>query len=273
MFLAELKRSICNKKFLFIIIFGILILFLGAFSNLKDYIFFNYNASDLNTPKLQHGAHEIVRIGFNKYSVWFDMLKYYTITVPILAALPFSTSFVDDKKYNLIQCINSRVNHKKYIFAKILSNGIAGGISVALPVLIGSIVVNLFFSGSIDEFYAKGAYGGIFSSIVISNFNLYILIHCLILFIFGFAYSNLALAVSTKSSKKFAILTSPFLFFLISTVIGQVLNIKLLRGSRTIQFYLNPTVSMSEILIQFILLLVVFSVIFLNFSKKEYIYE
>ena len=273
MFLAELKRAIFRKKFMLFIMFGILIILLGSIAKLKDYIFFNFNAPDLNTAELQRTARDMVRKGFNKYSVWFSMFKYYTIAVPILAAIPFSTSFIDDKKFKIIQFIDIRINHKKYATYKFLVNGIAGGLTVSLPIILGSIFINIFFSGNIDEFYAKGAYGGLISYLVIENFYLYMFIHVLILFSFGFVYSSIALAISTKLEKKFAVLLFPLLFFIISTVIGQVLNIKFLRFTRTIEFYLNPTVSMGEIFLQLAIVLLVSFATFIVFSKKEYIYE
>ncbi|QAA31020.1 hypothetical protein [Clostridium manihotivorum] len=273
MFIAELKRAILRKKFMLLIIFGMLIIIIGSIFELKEYIFFNYNASDLATAELQNSARDMVRRGFNKYAVWFSMLKYYTIAVPILASLPYSTSFLEDRKFKIMQAIDSRINHNRYIVAKFLSNGIAGGLSTALPIIIGSIMVNILFSGNIDEFYAKGAYGGIFSYLVIKNFYLYIIIHTLLLFCFGFAYSSIALAVSTKLDKNFAVMIFPLLFFIVSTIIGQVLDLKILRCTRSIEFYLNPTVGLGEIFLQVLVFILVTSVIFFVFSRKEYIYE
>lgn len=109
---SQLKRAILSKRFLFIIFIGIIIHFLSGYNKLHQYLFFDFNAPDIQN---QADARAMVQKELNKYSVWFSLLYLYTPLMPILAALPFSFSYIDDLKSGVIKYIDIRYNHTKYL--------------------------------------------------------------------------------------------------------------------------------------------------------------
>lgn len=270
---SQLKRAILNKKFLFIIFIGILIHFLSGYNKIHEYLFFNFKASDIQTPKLQANAKAMVNNGLNMYAVWFDSLILYTPLMPILAALPFSSSYLEDIKNGMIKYIDLRISHKKYLITKIFTNGLAGGLAVSLPTIILTIAVKIFFNGNIDGFFGKGAYGGVFANLLLHNFYLYVLVHILIEFIFGFAYSNIALATSAFVKNTIAVMISPFLFWVGGDLILQFFNIKSYLPTEINQFYLSPEVTVIEIILELTVITFFSFILFVFKARKRNIYE
>ncbi|WP_026883208.1 hypothetical protein [Clostridium akagii] len=270
---SQLKKAILSKKFLIIIFIGILIHILGGYNEIHKYLFFDYSSADIQTPQLQAKSRLMVKNGLNMYSVWFDSLLLYTPFMPIMAALPFSLSYLDDVKNGMIKYIDVRINHKKYLVAKLLTNGLAGGIAVSFPTIILTIIVKIFFGGSIDTFWAKGIYGGFFSKLLIYNFNLYVIVHIFIEFMFGFAYAGIALAVSSFIKNTIAVMISPFLFWIGGDLILQSFGIQSYLPTVINQFYLLPTVTFNEIIIELGCITLFFSAIFIFKSRKKNIYE
>lgn len=273
MVINELKRVLKSKIFIVAIFIGLIISLLGIYSEAKQFIFFNYDAPDLQTPDAQEKARMMVENGLNKYSLWFSQFRIFIIAMPIISVLPFGLSFAEEKEYGIIKQIDMRINHRKYINSKIISNSIVGGIAVTLPTIITTLLVFIIFKGNIEDFYGYGAYGGPFSGILTYSFFLYILIHIAINFLFGAAYSSIGLAVSSFINNKIAIILSPFMFWITGSIICSVLNIEHYSTSLINQFYVAKNITISEIFIELLLILAVSSVIFIIKTKKEDIYE
>lgn len=270
---SELKRAILSKKFLIIILIGILIHFTSGYNKIHEYLFFDFGAYDIQTPELQAGCRVMVQNALNMHSVWFGSLLLYTPSMPIIAALPFSISYLDDIKNGMIKYIDVRTTHKKYLVTKLLTNGIAGGIAVSLPTIILTIVVSIFFKENINAFPGKGFYGGVFSNLLINNFYMYVAVHVLIEFIFGFAYSSIALAVSSVIKNVIAVMLSPFLFWVVGDLILQFFNVRSYLPTGINQFYLNQRVTLNEIIIELLFITIVSSILFIFKARKRNIYE
>lgn len=273
MFINELKRAFKNKKFLIIILLGVLVHLISGFDQIKDYIFFDYSVPDLRSPAAQEAAKKMVSNALNFYGVWFETLRFYLLAMPVLAALAYSTSYLEDIKYSMVKYIDIRIEHKKYIFSKLLVNGVVGGACVAIPTIISTLIVRVLFGGSINDFFAKGIYGGVFANLLVNSFLIYALLHFFIEFMFGFAYANIALAISTITKNKVAVLLSPVLFWIGGSAVFSLFNVTYYNPGRINQYYLNPTVTFGEIVIELLVITLISSVIFIYRTGKRKIYE
>ena len=254
---------------LYILILGIIIIACSSISELHGYIFFNYDAPDLQTPELQAGAREMVKQSLNKYDIWLSGFNWYIFFMPIISALPFALTYREDIKNNMIFNINTRIKHKKYIYSKIIINAVSGGCAVIIPMILSLIVSNIFFGGTMDDFSTYKAFGGIFNSIFKNNYYEYILIHLGIEFLFGCSYASIALAVSSKIKNSMAIILAPFLFWAGGSVIITLLNTPMDIN----QFYMCKNLAMKEILIHLVSVFIVSACIFFYYTRKEEIYE
>lgn len=273
MLINELKRALKSKKIIIIIIIGILIHLLSLYMEIKPYIFYDFNTPDLQSPELQAKAKLLVEKGLNIYSVWFSISKIYIVAMPIISALPFALSYLEDNEYGIIKYIDVRINHKKYLIIKMFVNSIAGGLAVSVPTIIMTILIPILFKGSINDFYGKGIYGGAFAPLLTYSFFLYISLHIFIEFIFGFAYASIALAVSAFIKNKIAIMLSPFIFWLGGSILFSLLNIQAYSTESINQFYLNPMVTPEQIFIELIFITIISSILFIFKSRKRRIYE
>jgi ABC-type transport system involved in multi-copper enzyme maturation permease subunit len=273
MILNELKRVITSKKFIIVIFIGLLIASVSVYIDIKQYIFFNYDAPDIQTPELQEKVKAMVESGLNKYSVFFSSFLMSIVTMPILSILPFGLSYIEDREYGIIKQIDMRIKHKKYILSKLLVNGIAGGLAIIIPTIILSILIFTFLKGDISGFYGYGKIGGPFAKLLTENFSLYIVIHIFINFVLGFAYASIGLAVSAFIKNKIAIILSPFLFWILGSIFCSVLNIYNYSPSAISQFYRSADITISNIFIEIIFIIVLFSALFLSKTRKDHIYE
>lgn len=269
----ELKRILLNKKMLYLIGLGVVVIFCSSFVYLKDYIFFNYNAADLQTPELQENARKMVAHALNKYDVWLAGFDWYIFMMPIIAALPYSLTYIEDVENNMITNINSRINHSRYVGTKIIINAVSGGIAVTIPIIISLIITSLVFGGTIQDFSTYKAFGGAFNELFRNNYYVYVLIHLAIEFLFGFSYATIALAVSTQIKNSMAILLSPFLFWAGGSVIVSLIHLPISSPMEINQFYMCKNLTLQEILIQLIFIFIVSSITFIFNARKEYIYE
>lgn len=267
----QIKYGIKNKKFIALLIIGILIHLFSIINEIAPYL--NLKLLIMNVTKSWAETNGEVDDVFNKYSLWCDSVKSYMLVIPILSAIPFATSYVDDIKSDIIQFINLRINHRKYIISKLISNSIIGGAVVAIPTILCTIFIFLIFNGSYETCYVADVFGGMYNNIFKSQFILYLTLHLVIEFFIGATYASIALAISTKTKNNIAILLSPFIFYLVISVLFSLLNINYFSPERIHQFYYNPTVSIFEIFISLLFIYIISSILFLKFSKKEYIYE
>lgn len=270
---SEMKRILLNKKMLYIIILGVLVIFCSSFIYVQDYIFFNYNAPDLQTPELQENAKKMVSRALNKYDVWLVGFDWYIFMMPIIAALPYSLTYIEDIENNMITNINARINHSRYIYTKIIINAVSGGIVVTIPIIISLIVTSLFFGGTVQDFSTYKAFGGTFNKLFQNNYYIYILIHLSIQFLFGFSYATIALAVSTKIKNSMAILLSPFLFWAGGSVIVSLIQLPISTPMEINQFYMCKNLTFKEILIQLSFVFLISLITFIFNTRKEDIYE
>ncbi|MEQ8154647.1 MAG: hypothetical protein ABRQ25_07165 [Clostridiaceae bacterium] len=268
----ELKKALFNKKLLFIILVGVALHAYSGYEGAKSYIYFDFNASDIQTPEAQKGAHEIVKVGLNKYNVWSHSSALYSLFMPIMVAMCYGTSYFEDIKSGFVRFIDSRVKHREYIISKYFVNGLIGGISLALPSMVYFLLLCIVLTGDIST--ATAALGGIFQKILLSNPPLYLCIYFSLEFLFGFAYSTIALAVSTFIKNKIAILLSPAIYFFVVTYITDRTKFDFMCPSNTTLFWaIAGGVTAAQIVSQLMLITVVFTIIFMVFSRKKVIYE
>ncbi|WP_315074787.1 hypothetical protein [uncultured Clostridium sp.] len=269
----ELRRTLLNKKMLSILILGVIVIFFSSFIYLKDYIFFDYSAADLQTPELQQNAKEMVSQALNKYDVWLAGFSWYIFIMPIISALPHATTYIEDIENNMITNINSRINHWKYVCTKIIINAISGGVAVTIPIIMSLIITSLLFTTEIQYFSMYKAFGGIFNDLFKNRIYTYMLIHLGIEFLFGCSYATIALAVSTKIKNSMAILLAPFLFWAGGSVIVELIHLPVSAPMDINQFYVCKNLTLQEILIQLIFIFLVSSLAFIFNTRKEDIYE
>ncbi|MBD8067355.1 hypothetical protein [Bacillus sp. PS06] len=148
--------------------------------------------------------------------------SYLILIFPIIVSIPFSTSYLTDLKTGTLKYIYIRMSKYKYIFIKIIVNGLVGGFVLLIGPLISFIflLISQKFTGipyikeemeTIEYFNSIGIY---------SPINM-ILIIFVTLFFCGFIFSNIALAISVITRNIFLTILFPFVLHIASTLLFQ----------------------------------------------------
>jgi hypothetical protein len=199
-FNEELDRAFRNPRFFIIFALALAIFFIG-----------NYRLP-LLAISADISLHPVNRLIANLHYGEFGFLA------ALLATLPFADSFLDDLNQGFLRLIVQRVPYRKYLTAKALAVGLAGGLSLLLAVLV------IFLAGlsglhdwkpmdnsSGNAFYIgepQGPLGGLYTT----NPMLYLLYLLASAFGFGAVYALMGLAISAIIHNRYVVLAAPLVF-------------------------------------------------------------
>ncbi|WP_382360273.1 hypothetical protein [Lentibacillus kimchii] len=154
--------------------------------------------------------------------------------VPILAALPFSTQFLVDRKTNYYELMMMRSGKYKYLFSMLAVSAFAGFLAIAIPLLINFLLFSLTFPAIHPDpfvYYTQGLFS--FKTLFYSLQLNFPLIHTLFyIFLSGiigslFAVFSAALCLHIR-------------FSLISLVIPVIISILISGLSELVEVGLSP---------------------------------
>lgn len=158
--------------------------------------------------------------------VYMETFLYFLV-LPILAALPFGTSYFTDNKSGFLKGIYMRCSRRQYLTAKYIAGFLSGGIAVTIPILLNlacavCLLPNLPAQSVLPHNGIDAT--NLFYSVYFSKPLLYILIFLCIDFILGGIWACFALAASFVSDYRIIIMLAPFFIQLTIHVICTMLN-------------------------------------------------
>ena len=128
---AEVKQSFHNLKFLVALVGVVTTILLSSI----DKIISAFRADSL----LPYGYHaSLILLALSSDAV--------TLMVPIVCALPYTTSFLDDVKSGFVKEYLPRTNIKSYIVSKIIACALSGGAVLAIGVAFAYAMSALTFT-------------------------------------------------------------------------------------------------------------------------------
>lgn len=168
------------------------------------------------------------------------------LVLPILAALPFTSAFVDDHKNRYIREYLPRIGVRPYLFSRVISTALLGGLVLLLGVILLYCVFALLFSPL--ELAPQGieAVTGSVSTVSTEmiNFNGQITFvnlaeRAFLFFLSGALWSLVGGLFATITMSKYMAYASPFIFYYVLVILSQryFTNIYVLNP----QEWLNPS--------------------------------
>lgn len=121
----------------------------------------------------------------------------FMLTVPILAAIPYATAFVDDLKSGFIRLYLHRTTFRRYLISKIAACTITGG----LAIIIGYFTAYAVFAGVFIPAEEAGNGGGAFD----------VLKCALNVFLTGSLWSCVGMLLSAVTENRYISYVSPFI--------------------------------------------------------------
>ena len=171
---------------------------------------------------------EWVPQGFSFADLWYFvyLASYFPYVLPLLAALPFSDSFVIDHSEGYLRYLVVRSKYRHYLAAKFLVNGLMGALMILIPLLCLYIFTNLTAPRGIYPVNTwqpniSGRPYGILLPFFQAHPDVFILLISLLAALSGAVYSNLGLSISLFFPNRYLAWGAPTLIYLVSDFITQ----------------------------------------------------
>ncbi len=198
---------------------------------------------------------------------------YFMLTL-ILAALPFADSYFCDKR-GYIKQIVTRVSRKRYLSAKYLAVFLSGGLAFSVPLIVNFIAVACICP-ALSPQASTGTFAtyenGFLSLLFISHPLVYCAFYTVYDFLIAGLFATVSLTAALFIKNRFAVLASPFILFLLWSVITGGLNLgnfdayNILRASQG--FSPKPD-AFSIIAVPLVLILATFPLYFVKSSSDD----
>lgn len=195
--LAALKQAIAGKGFLLGVAGVVLVLFLsGAESIIEAF---------RSEGSLQNGFHgRLILTALSSDGM--------SLALPILCALPFTTSFVDDMKSGFIKEYLPRTTIRRYISGKLFACAVSGGSVVPLGALIAAGMAALVFS-PMEAAPVKGAVAPEYLAGLMSRLAP--------VFFCGAFLSVVGMTLAALTNSRYMAYASPFVFYYVLIILCE----------------------------------------------------
>ena len=207
----EFKRLLKSKMLYISLLIGIIIT-MGAFVDKAvphmD-ILNGYNGNVASYPFSVFNSWMGMFIGFDPFAT------AYVYVCMLLCSLPYCGLFVRDNNNQYILQYYSRASKNKVNSAKFIVTFVSGGLIVLIPVVVNLLATMMFIPAlkPIENGMFIGAGMTILSRLYYDNAFVYVAIYMVQFFIYGGAFSVIALAFSYFFDNSFLVMLSPFVAF------------------------------------------------------------
>lgn len=195
--LSNLRQALINRGFLVSLIGVVLVIFL---SSVQDMLI-AFRSEEL----LANGFHDMLITSALK-------ADGMTLALPILAALPFTTCFVDDMKSGYVKEYLPRTTRKRYLWGKSIACAVSGGLVLAVGILAAYIISALLFS-PMEAALAKGTEAPAYFGELMGK--------VLLFFCSGAFWSIIGLAFATLTNSKYMAYASPFVIYYVLIILYE----------------------------------------------------
>lgn len=134
------------------------------------------------------------------------------LVLPVIAALPFTATFVNDIKSGFIKQYLHRTSRTAYIVGKCVACIISGGLVISLGVIVSYIIASLVFM-PMEEPVSKDAETYMFYIKLLKKTGL--------MFLSGSVWSMCGLTIATLTNSKYMAYASPFIIYYILIILYE----------------------------------------------------
>lgn len=158
-------------------------------------------------------SEELLQNGFHHTCIMNALASdAMTLALPIIAALPFTSSFIDDIKSGFVKEYLPRTTKSGYLLGKIFGSLVSGGLSVSLGVLLGYAVAALVFS-PMEAALEPGAAARPYFEELMGK--------ALLFFCSGAFWSLVGLTLATLTNSKYMAYASPFVLYYVLIILYE----------------------------------------------------
>ncbi|MGE7882097.1 hypothetical protein [Bacillus sp. NPDC094077] len=193
----SIKQAFCNRVSLIIMFSGLALISIYHYYYVIRYI--------------GDGTNEFITTAFKWIGFRGNEMDVYLLLMPVIASLPFSTSYNSDKSDGFKQFISKEISLFPYSVTKYIVTFFCGGLLYTFPFILSLLFCKLTIpngapavgSGVINE-------NGMFANLYYDSPITYISVYIGINFLFAGLMALLGLAVSAWSQKDYMAILFPF---------------------------------------------------------------
>ena len=219
----DLYRAFCGPGFIGAFLFGIIL----GIMNIYQYV---WPASVQNDLVLATGQFKNIP-PVNVFIKWLgvnprgmEQFLYY-IVLPLIAVVPYASSYFEDKKSGFLKNCMIRVPKKAYFTSRCIAIFLSGGCAFALPLLINFACASLFLPSLVpDPYYSSINENSMWNHIYYSFPQIYTLLYIGLDFLFSGLIAVISLTVSDCVEHKFTVVLFPFLVYLAVFSLGTFIS-------------------------------------------------
>ena len=193
--LSDLKRSILSWQFLAACIIGIIVTLIGAI----DPILSAYEGYKMYGLVQQLGE-EVIAKALRSDAV--------LLCLPIVAAIPFTTAFLDDIKSGFIKHFLTRTRFNAYIIGKIIACAVAGGLALGVGTAFGTFAIKLIVAPIEAPMY-------------VGQEHMWTVKELIPFFMSGMLWSLVGMLLSAVTMNKYMAYASPFIIYYVFVILAE----------------------------------------------------
>ena len=226
--------------------------------------------------ELSANAIDDLYVPISLFSTWmgnelFPIQSYiFYLILPLLAVLPFGSSFFEDIKSGYIINVCTRLEKKIYFKAKYLAVFLSGGVAVAAPLLLNLVLSSMFMPAFIPD---NGTVGTISPTtmayeVFFTHPLVYVLMFIVIDFIFAGVIATLSLSYTYFTEHRFGVMIVPFVFYFFIYSLTNLID----KTDYSLFFMLNGGANNNYLpvyILYFLLFFILSYVIFMWKGKKQ----
>ena len=226
--------------------------------------------------ELSANAIDDLYVPISLFSTWmgnelFPIQSYiFYLILPLLAVLPFGSSFFEDIKSGYIINVCTRVEKKIYFKAKYLAFFLSGGVAVVAPLLLNLVLSSMFMPAFIPD---NGTVGTISPTtmayeVFFTHPLIYVLMLIVIDFIFAGVIATLVLSYTYFTEHRFGVMIVPFVFYFFIYSLTNLID----KTDYSLFFMLNGGANNNYLpvyILYFLLFFILSYVIFMWKGKKQ----
>lgn len=158
-------------------------------------------------------------------------LRIYVIIFPLLAAIPYASSYFEDRKHGYIKSMCTRVRRRQYLISKYAAVFVTGGIAVTLPMLLNLLLTASVLPSLVPVGNGMFGVGSVcmYSDLFYVHPYLYTFLYMIMYFVYGGVFATLALVCSLIFDYSFFVLLFPFVIYYGLGIIAPYININCIR--------------------------------------------
>lgn len=220
---SELNRAFRNKSLFVVVLVNTAVI---AYGFLDSWSFFTQAQANpqFGYPPYYFNAFEIFLLALT--------LTPFIYVAVLGATVPYADSLVADRESGYMRYAIYRAGYWHYLLSKLIANWLVGALAVSLAMALAFGIAAVLFPLHLPPLYVDGVKVSIIGiphsprgHVFETSPGLYILGRIGLGFLFGGAYATLGFAVSCVARNRYVVLASPFLIFLVTTLLSDIFGL------------------------------------------------